>query len=81
MIGLIRFRLTMIILYNNAYIDDERCLTVDYVHNNQFKNVLYSDCYVSHLSFYRQNETGINLDDLLEKYNKLYYSIEESGRF
>ena len=40
--------------------DDEHNLTVAYVKNRQFNNILYSDFYVSHLSFYKQNETGIN---------------------
>jgi hypothetical protein len=51
---------------------DEYNLTVDYVINRQFKNVLYSDFYVSHLSFYRQNETGIDLCKLIKKYRTLY---------
>lgn len=55
--------------------DDERILTVDYVEKYQFKNVLYADFYVSHLSFYRQIETGINIDNLIEKYNHFYYNI------
>jgi len=52
--------------------DDEYNLTVDYVINRQFKNVLYSDFYVSHLSFCRQNETGIDLCKLIKKYHTLY---------
>jgi len=51
--------------------DDEHNLTVDYVKNRQFKNILYSNFYVSHLSFYKQVETGINLSNLIIKYNKL----------
>jgi hypothetical protein len=66
----------------NSYInDDEHNLTVDYVKNNNFKNVLYTDFYVSHLSFYRQNETGINISQLITKYNILYNTINFSGRF
>jgi hypothetical protein len=61
--------------------DDEHTLTVDYVNNRQFKNILYSDFYVSHLSFYRQIETGINVSDIQEKYNRLYQTIEASRRF
>jgi hypothetical protein len=55
----------------NCYGDDEHNLTVDYVNNRQFKNILYTDCYVSHLSFYKQIETGIDLCDLIEKYANL----------
>ena len=65
----------------NCFVDDEYMLTVDYVNNCHFKNILYTDCYVSHLSFYRQNETGIDLNKLIDKYNKLYYTMEENGRF
>ena len=65
----------------DAYTDDEYNLTVDYVKNRQFKNVLYSDFYVSHLSFYKQNETGINLTALIDNYHKLYNTIEENERF
>ena len=61
--------------------DDEYNLTVDYVKNRQFNNMLYSDFYVSHLSFYKQNETGINLNKLINNYNELYSTIEENGRF
>ena len=61
--------------------DDEYNLTFDYVKNRNFKNVLYSDFYVSHLSFYKQNETGINLNQLIDNYNKLYYTIEDTARF
>ena len=65
----------------DCYTDDEYNLTVDYVCNRQFKNILYSDFYVSHLSFYKQNETGINLHKLIDNYNKLYITIEKNGRF
>jgi hypothetical protein len=61
--------------------DDEYNLTVDYVRNRQFNNILYIDFYVSHLSFYKQNETGINLHKLIDNYNQLYITIEENGRF
>ena len=58
--------------------DDEHLLTTDYVIHRGFKNVLYSNFYVSHLSFYRQIETGINLDDLRQKYNLLrLFSIDK----
>ena len=65
----------------DCYTDDEYNLTEDYVHNRQFNNILYSDFYVSHLSFYKQNETGINLDKLIDNYNELYITIEENERF
>lgn len=61
--------------------DDEHNLTVAYVKNRQFNNILYSDFYVSHLSFYKQNETGINLNKLIDSYNELHNTIEETGRF
>jgi hypothetical protein len=65
----------------DCYTDDEYNLTVDYVCNRQFNNILYSDFYVSHLSFHKQNETGINLNKLIDNYNELYITIDENGRF
>jgi hypothetical protein len=65
----------------DCYKDDEYNLTVDFVKHRQFKNILYSDFYVSHLSFYKQNESGINLKKLVHNYNNLYTIVEESGRF
>jgi hypothetical protein len=65
----------------DCYFDDEYNLTVDYVSNRQFNNILYSDFYVSHLSFFKQNETGINLDKLIDNYNELYITIEKNGHF
>jgi hypothetical protein len=59
--------------------DDEYNLTVNYIINKQFKNVLYSDFYVSHLSFYGQNESGINLNDLIDKYHTLYNTIHKKS--
>jgi len=59
----------------DCYLDDERNLTVDYVYNRNFKNILYCDFYVAHLSFYKQNKTGINLNSLINKYDKLYYDV------
>ena len=50
---------------------DEHLLTTDYVLNRKFINVFDSDFYVSHLSFYRQIETGINLDKLRIRYKEL----------
>jgi hypothetical protein len=41
-----------------------------------YKNSLFLYFYVSHLSFYKQNETGINLDELINNYHNLYYIIE-----
>jgi len=61
----------------DCYGDDEYILTVDYVKNRNFKNILYTDFYVSHLSFYKQNETGINLNLLLDNYHKLYDTLQE----
>jgi hypothetical protein len=65
----------------NCYNDDECTLTMDYVKNKNFKNILYFDFYVAHLSYFKQNETGINLDKLTDNYNKLYITMEENGRF
>jgi len=59
--------------------EDEYSLTVDYVLNRQFKNIFYSDFYVSHLSFFKQIETGINLHKLIDYYNKLYCIIENGN--
>jgi hypothetical protein len=36
------------------------------------RNVVFPDFYVSHLSFYDENHTGIDLDSLIEKYNQLF---------
>jgi hypothetical protein len=66
---------------DSHYRQDEYNLTVDYVKNRKFKNILYSDFYVSHLSFFKQYMNGINLIKLIEDYHKLYNIIEESGRF
>ena len=60
----------------DCYTDDEPILTVQYLHRS-FKNILYTDFYVSHLSFFKQVEMGININDLLEKYNNLLYKMEE----
>jgi hypothetical protein len=61
----------------DCYGDDEYNLTVDYVKNRNFKNIFYTDFYVSHLSFYKQNETGINLNLLIESYHELYNVVKE----
>jgi hypothetical protein len=58
-------------LHNN---EDEYNLTFDYVKNRGFKNVLYTDFYVSHLSFFSQTHS-MNIDDLISKYNILYSNI------
>ena len=65
----------------DCFVDDEYNLTVEYVKNRQFKNVFYSDFFVSHLSFYRQIETNINIGDLTKKYNNLFDTISNTGRF
>jgi len=54
----------------DCYNNDEHELTVVYIQNKQFKNVLYSSFYVSHLSFFKQIISGIDLYDLI--YNKIY---------
>lgn len=53
-----------------CYADDEYNLTVEYL-DKGFKNIMYVPFYVSHLSFNRQNETGIHLDRLRSKYDAL----------
>ena len=58
-------------LHNN---EDEYNLTFDYVKNRGFKNVLYTDFYVSHLSFFSQIH-AMNIDDLISKYSVLYSKI------
>jgi len=65
----------------NAFEDDEHNLTVKYVSEKNFKNVLYFDFYVAHLSFYKQVETGINLDSLIDKYNKFYEKFKTTFAF
>ena len=40
--------------------DDEWNLTSLYVKQREFRNVLYTGFYVAHLSFYKQEETGMN---------------------
>jgi hypothetical protein len=54
----------------NCYIHDEYNLTVDYVNTCNFKNVLYPELYVSHLSFWSQ---ALNHDftDIIYKYMEL----------
>jgi len=51
--------------------DDEQNITVKYVKECGLKNVLYTNLYVAHLSFYKQEETKINSNDLRVKYAKL----------
>ena len=53
---------------SNGWMDDEHNITVFFVKNYNYKNVLYTDLYVSHLSFYKQVETGIDLNSLRELY-------------
>lgn len=64
---------------SDCYEDDELHLTVTYVNNRNFKNILYSDCYVSHLSFGQQLWSGMNIADLINKYDKLYEKIHNSA--
>lgn len=51
--------------------NDEKTLTVDYVSERGFKNILYTDFYVSHLSFYNQENEGLNSDKIIQLYDKL----------
>jgi len=55
----------------DCFVDDEYNLTVDYVTNRFFQNVLYADMFVAHLSFYKQIETGIDLNKLCNKYRAM----------
>lgn len=59
----------------NCFVDDERMLTVDFVRERGFQNVFYADMYVAHLSFYKQIETGIDLNKLWAKYRELCSTI------
>jgi len=51
--------------------DDEYNITVD----KGLRNVFYADFYVAHLSFFKQIETGIDLNGLIQKYNSLFSTI------
>jgi len=59
---------------------DERAITVDLPGKRKYKVMLYFDCYVSHLSFYRQMETKIEYSKLVEEYNA-FYDIVNDSRF
>ena len=57
----------------DCFIDDEHNLTTVYQQPpKSFKNVLYIPLVVSHLSFYKQIETNINITDLINKYHALF---------
>jgi hypothetical protein len=51
--------------------DDEHILTVQYVKEKNFKNEIYCNFVVAHLSFYRQEDTGIDSNKLRHRYSKL----------
>jgi len=51
--------------------DDEKALTVDYVRSGLLQNAIYLDLFVSHLSFYKQEETHFERIDTLDKYHCL----------
>jgi hypothetical protein len=56
----------------NDNFGDEWNLTITYVNNEKkFKNLLYYNFYVSHLSFFQQENTGINCPNIIEKYDQL----------
>jgi hypothetical protein len=59
----------------DCYIEDEHTLTVECVNKRNFKNMLYCDFYVSHLSFAKQNET-MDLNRMIDRYNMLYDIVE-----
>lgn len=53
-------------------LDDERILTVDFVRDEQkFKNIMFIDFYVSHLSFYSQ-DNSMNLKKIIDDYDCIY---------
>jgi hypothetical protein len=57
----------------DCFIDDEHNLTTQYLMPpKSFNNILYIPLVVSHLSFYKQIETNINIPDLINKYNQLF---------
>lgn len=61
----------------DCYKDDELHLTVTFVQNERkMLNVLYPHLFVSHLSFYKQVETGIHVEQLQNKYDDLFYKME-----
>jgi len=55
--------------------DDERNLTIDYVKKKNFNNILYSDFYVSHLSFGGQPKTGMNILELQKIYMDFFKNL------
>jgi len=62
----------------DCYKDDELHLTVTFVQNERkFLNVLYPHLFVSHLSFYKQIETGIHVEQLQNEYDQLFYKMEK----
>ena len=65
----------------DCYHDDEFNLTVKYREELNFKNVIYCDFYVSHLSFYKQVGKGIDIGSLRCKYNEFFNKLEKTGRF
>jgi len=64
----------------DCFEDDEFKLTVEFVRDKQFINLIYTDFYVAHLSFFKQVETGINSQVLINSYHNLYNKMIESGR-
>ena len=58
-------------LMKDCGLDDEHNLTVQYVKEKNFKNEIYCNFIVAHLSFYRQEDTGIDSNKLRIKYTKL----------
>lgn len=61
----------------NCGTNDEEDLTINYVLNKGFRNVLYTDFYVSHLSFWTQEDKGMNGDFICKVYDALYYKMEK----
>ena len=65
----------------DCYVDDEHNLTTVYNKPpHSFTNILYTPLFVSHLSFYKQVETGINTMDLIAKYHELYEHYKNTNQ-
>ena len=58
-------------LMKDCGLDDEHNLTVEYVKEKNFKNEIYCNFIVAHLSFFKQEDTGIDSNKLRVRYTKL----------
>ncbi len=59
--------------------NDEYFISVYLVENKLIKPVIYLDFFVSHLSFNNQLEKGLDIKNLLVKYNDLYYTLHSNN--